>query len=259
VTDSSAGHVSRLSFSTTRSADSVYVCGDLDTGQVKNNSPTAIIYVDGLNLYKQLLQFHPRYKWLDLTTLSKKLLPNHEILMIRYFTARIKPPFTDPDAANRQDTYLYALQSLKPRIAINFGRMSSKDKVYPISPVKLDPEGNLVLAKVKVTEEKGTDVALASQMVFDAAMKSADLYVLISSDSDFEPTLRLLNDQLGSKIALFSPSRIPSRSLLISEKMLVKTIRESVLKVSQFPNPVRVNGHQIYMPDEWLKTEPPNV
>lgn len=219
--------------------------------------PKAIVYVDGLNLYKRLVQNYPEYKWLDLVKLAQNLLPQYEVILVRYFTARIKPPRTDPEAANRQDAYLQALKSLEPKLSISFGRMTSNNKVYPISPEKVDDRGGLLLARVRVTEEKGSDVALASQMIFDAAMRSADLYVLVSSDSDFEPTLRLLSRDLGSNIALFSPSRMPSRSLLVSEKMLVRTIRESVLKSSQLPNPVVIRGNSIHKPNKWLKTEPP--
>ena len=56
-----------------------------------SDRPKANVYVDGFNLYRQKLQYHPDAKWLDLEVLSSKLLPTHDIQRIRYFTALIQP------------------------------------------------------------------------------------------------------------------------------------------------------------------------
>ena len=67
--------------------------------------PTANIYVDGFNLYRQKLQHHPDTKWLDLDALASLLIPTHTIKRVRYFTAMIRPALgTDPRAPIRQQS-----------------------------------------------------------------------------------------------------------------------------------------------------------
>ena len=47
------------------------------------------VYVDGFNLYYGALKGTP-WKWLDLPALFAKVLqPHHDILAVKYFTARI--------------------------------------------------------------------------------------------------------------------------------------------------------------------------
>jgi uncharacterized LabA/DUF88 family protein len=225
---------------------------------VNSNKPTAIVYIDGLNLYKRLLEHSPEYKWLDLYKMTSLLLPTHRILKVNYFTSRITPPLTDPDASNRQDTYLRALLANCADVRITFGRMTSRDRLFPKSPTRFDESGNVELSKVRFTEEKGSDVALASRMVLDAAQGKADMYVLISTDADFAPTLEILHSELKVQIGLLSPTETPSRSLMLSKSQLVKVIRHSILKDSQMPDNVSSSGAVISRPVTWLKTEPPN-
>ena len=224
---------------------------------MKENKPTAIVYVDGLNLYKRVLEHSPEYKWLDLSKMASLLLPTHQILSVQYFTSRITPPVTVPDAVNRQDSYIRALGAQCPNLKIKFGRMASRDRLFPAVPIRLDKNGRVMLTKVRFAEEKGSDVALASRMVLDAAQGKADMYILVSTDADFEPLLQMLHSELNVQIGLFSPSQPPSRSLIHSKHQLVKVIRPSVLRDSQMPNPVTASGSLIHRPDKWLKTEPP--
>lgn len=51
------------------------------------------------------------YKWLDLAVLCRRLLPGDTINRIRYFTAQIQVR-GDPWKAQRQQTYLWALQTI---------------------------------------------------------------------------------------------------------------------------------------------------
>ncbi|MGA8745745.1 MAG: hypothetical protein WB507_07770 [Solirubrobacterales bacterium] len=50
-----------------------------------------IVYVDGFNLHYGALKDGPN-RWLDLAALSHHLLkPSHDIVGIRYFTAKVQP------------------------------------------------------------------------------------------------------------------------------------------------------------------------
>ena len=70
-----------------------------------------IVYIDGFNFYYGAVKGTP-HKWLDLEALCRRLLPNDQIVKIRYFTARISARPEDPQQAIRQETYLRALNSL---------------------------------------------------------------------------------------------------------------------------------------------------
>ena len=71
-----------------------------------------IAYIDGYNLYYGLLKSNPKSKWLDLSALVKKLLrPDHDIVGIKFFTARIRPYPQDLAAIERQK-YIFRLLPL---------------------------------------------------------------------------------------------------------------------------------------------------
>jgi hypothetical protein len=82
------------------------------------------IYIDAFNLYFGAVR-GTQYKWLDLDQLCRILLPSHEIVQIKYFTARVNARPADPDQPTRQATYLRALSTIQDRI---YMRMYSKPK-----------------------------------------------------------------------------------------------------------------------------------
>lgn len=215
------------------------------------NRPRAIIYVDGLNFYRQKIVHHPGTKWLNPVLLAENLLPSHEISLVRYFTARVKPSVTSENAPIRQAIYLRALATLGDRLTIHEGTMRVDTRLYPVVPAALDGLGNKVLAKVKKVEEKGSDVALASYMIFDAATNPADVHILLSSDSDFAPTLRLLKKDLCVATGLFSPIEKPSTSLLNEEPLFTKIVRKSFLENSQFSHVLSDEVGNFHRPPEW--------
>lgn len=69
-----------------------------------------IVYVDGFNLYYGLPK-GTSFKWLDLPTLFAKLLPKNDIVLVKYFTARVVSFTGNRDAPRRQRTYLRALRA----------------------------------------------------------------------------------------------------------------------------------------------------
>ena len=84
--------------------------------------PTAILYVDGFNLYRRCLQGHPEVKWLDLRAFAVGLLPAFDVVKVHYFTAKVKPGASpERNAHQRQDAYLRAVRTPEnsegPRVA----------------------------------------------------------------------------------------------------------------------------------------------
>ena len=89
------------------------------------------IYLDGLNLYYRALRGTP-YRWLDLGKLAGLLLPQHSVGRIRYFTAAVTDRPGDPAAAQRQQAYLRALQTV-PNLTIHYGHLLDKTKLRPLA------------------------------------------------------------------------------------------------------------------------------
>ena len=88
--------------------------------------PTASVYIDGLNLYRRLLAGRPDLKWLDIEVLAEHLLPEYDIVRVRYFTAVIKAlPGADATSPQRQQAYLRTLRSL-PRTSVELGKFRDR-------------------------------------------------------------------------------------------------------------------------------------
>ena len=214
--------------------------------------PTAIIYVDGFNLYRQKLAHHPDAKWLDLVKLSELLLPTHDIIGVRYFTANIRPMLgTDPRGPIRQQTYIRALET-DSRVSVYRGTFRVDKRMMVALPVTLGTDGKPNVVRVRKTEEKGSDVNLASYMVFDACQSAADVHVLVSNDSDYATALSILTNEVGAAWGLFSPVDSPNTVLLKEKPLFVKQLHKGVLLAAQFPDELisETEGH-LSRPSTW--------
>src|SRR6266540_1106730 len=89
------------------------------------------VYVDAFNLYYGCLKGTP-YRWLDLGTLSTRLLPKDPINRIRYFTATVSARPDNPDAPQRQQVYLRALETV-PGLSIHYGHYLSHLTRMPLA------------------------------------------------------------------------------------------------------------------------------
>ena len=62
--------------------------------------PRTIVYVGGFNFYYAAFRGKRprarRLKWLDIAKFSRLLLPEHEVCLVGYFTAAVKPLEWDP-------------------------------------------------------------------------------------------------------------------------------------------------------------------
>ena len=79
------------------------------------------VYADGFNLYYGGLK-GTAWKWLDLPSLFSKILPpNHRILAVKYFTAKVSSTSTDKTKPHRQEVYLRALRHHRPEVECTSG------------------------------------------------------------------------------------------------------------------------------------------
>lgn len=213
------------------------------------SKPRTFVYVDGFNLYHRLIKGTP-YKWLNLATLCDLLLPECDILKIKYFSARISSTPHDPEQQLRQEIYLRALAT-EPRIETIFGQFQSGPKKFPVYPWKYTDDGNAVMTKIFFANEKGSDVNLASNLMFDAMTKSAEAYVVITNDSDQVMPLSLLHNNFKAVLGLLVPNEAPSKKLMQLNLPIMKRIRKGVLAASQFPETLSDKSGFIRKPSGW--------
>jgi uncharacterized LabA/DUF88 family protein len=203
------------------------------------------IYVDGFNLYYRALKGTP-WKWLDLKELFTAVLqPTHDILRIKYFTARINATSDDPSKPQRQDIYLRALQHYRPEVEVLLGHFLSHKVKAPLA----NPGSGPRFAEIIKTEEKGSDVNLAVHLLNDAWLNLYDCAVVVSNDSDIAEAIRLAKAHCHKKIGLITPGvSHPSRQLL-AHADFSRHIRTSALQASQLP--LVIPGTKIHKPSKW--------
>jgi NYN domain len=204
------------------------------------------VYVDGFNLYYGSLR-KTNYKWLDILKLSQLYFPNNTIASIKYFTAIISARASDPQQPARQNAYFRALGTI-PCLEIIHGHYLSHTVRARLAnpPVK----GNKFVDIIK-TEEKGSDVNLATHLLHDAHLDCFDIAVVISNDSDLLMPIKLVRSDLGKKVGILNPQVNPSRALLPHTDFM-KQIRGGALLASQFPNQIIDSGGSIITkPANW--------
>lgn len=195
-----------------------------------NAKPSRItyVYVDGFNLYYGAIR-GTRYKWLDLVKFCQALLPSDNIGAIKYFTAKVSGRRGDPGEPIRQQLYLRALGTL-PSVSVIYGQFLTHSIPLPVSgsnPIKW--------VKVDKTEEKGSDVNLASHLLHDGFKNLYNTAVIISNDSDLREPVRMVREVLGLPVGIINPHQSHSKELQ-EYATFVRRIRERHLAASQFPS-----------------------
>jgi hypothetical protein len=158
------------------------------------------------------------------------LLPKNTIGQIKYFTALVSALPNDPDQPLRQQLYLRALRTL-PKVSVYFDHFLTHEVTMALVVPPGQPQK---YARVMKTEEKGSDVNLATHLLHDAHMDTFDVAVVISNDSDLLEPIRIVREQLHKRVGILNPHKNPSRALL-PHIDFIKQIRAGVLKTAQFP------------------------
>ena len=208
-------------------------------------------YFDGFSFYYGCVK-DSAWKWLDLAALCNKVYPNLRINRIRYFTARVRPIPTDPNVPHRQQIYLRALRTI-PDISIHFGFFQSNPKWQPLAD---PPLKGLQSAHVINTEEKGSDVKLASYLLLDGFRQDYEVAIVISNDSDLAEPIRLVRGELRLPVGVLAPTvkkgRRPSAELKrVSDPGYYRVIHLGALKACQFPPSLNDAKGWFFKPKSW--------
>jgi hypothetical protein len=175
------------------------------------------VYVDAYNLYYGMRSFCGRgssgWRWLDVRALATALCgwQGSSVSRVVYCTARVDQN-DDPSAYSDQDVYLKALKSSNSIDVLELGRYVAWPKKVPLADVGLNGKANIVvpkghetwspelpilkktgsakhpddlfLATVRLREEKGSDVNVATHLLADVFRQEVDAAIVISNDSD---------------------------------------------------------------------------
>jgi len=202
------------------------------------------VYIDGFNLYYRALKRSPEHKWLNPRALCELLLTRNEIQRIRYFTALVSARSDDPQQPARQQAYLRALATV-PGLSVHLGTFTThKVRARLADP---PPEGPNTV-KVYKTEEKGSDVNLATYLLLDAAKGNCEVAVVVSNDSDLKEPIAVTEREFGIPVGILNPQRGRSRDL---RSTFYKDIRAGALAASQFPDVLEDAKGEIHRPDDW--------
>jgi len=205
------------------------------------------IYIDGFNLYYGSLKGRPNLKWLNPSEMCRILLPNREIHRVRYFASRISPLPRDPQAAYRQNAYLRALRTI-PNLTIHLGEFVSRRAVFPLADE--DPPKTVAVIR---TEEKRTDVNIATHLLVDCFDDDFDEAVIVSNDSDLTLPVEVVIGKFGKPVGMVNPhprSRLSS-ALREATTFQIRAINRSVLARSQFPEVLSDDRGEFHRPSRW--------
>jgi len=123
------------------------------------------------------------------------------------------------------------------------------------------------------TEEKGSDVNIATYMLVDAFRGDCDQLIVITNDSDLAEPIRIINKELRIPVGVFNPQTFDTaaRKARLSGKPVQKARPSVELKrfarfyreitsegpnshmaLSQFPNEITdANGQKLRKPATW--------
>lgn len=211
--------------------------------------PKTNVYIDGFNLYYGAVKSTP-YRWLDIEALCRNLLPRNQIQRVRYFTARIAARPDDLTGPQRQDMYLRALATL-PTVSQHFGHYTTRPTRMPLTqPVPGGPK----TVEVMKSEEKGSDVNLATYLLADAFRGDAECFVVISNDSDLTEPMRLVCHDLNLTTGLVNPHPPKKRSWALSNQAnptFFRQMKQANVKRCQLPAQLSDAQGSITKPAGW--------
>lgn len=223
-----------------------------------------ICYVDGYNLFYGCLK-NSQDKWLDLYKLLSQIVhaqhPASQLVTVKFFTAPILAKIaTHGQQANQaQNTYHRALQQMYPiQIDIIQGYYSLEKANLLAYQSPPDKAHRLAVWRL---EEKQTDVNIALTAYRDAVKQHAEQLVFVSNDTDLEPALKAIREDIGDHIQIGvilpiryqsdAKKRPPNKRLSDHANWTRHYIRPEELAAAQLPPQIATSKKPITKPDYW--------
>jgi len=206
-------------------------------------------YIDGFNLYYLALR-GTAFQWLDLYLLCQALVLTHRVNHIRYFTTLVHARVGNPKRSIRQRMYLRALETT-PDLTIHYGQFRERRRFRRlVTPVPGIPR----TVEIWDSEEKGTDVNLASYLLMDGVDGDYEQAVVISNDADLALPIGMVRDKLGFPVGIVNPNLAPRAYTpreLSDAATFVRRLRPNTLRNCQFPEQLHDSTGTITKPASW--------
>ena len=216
-----------------------YVKGRGATRLMKTN-----VYIDGFNLYFGALK-GSNCKWLDLRALAQALVPGDQIQSVRFFTAKVHGR-GDPQRPTRQETYWKALRATGVDV-IEGHFMEHEVTMRTVTPPP-------PYARVWKSEEKGSDVNLASLLVRDAFTGAFERALVFTNDSDLALPIQLVRDEAKLPVRVAFPILAPKRRRSVQLQKVCtdfRDLRAASLRACQLPDPCVAGSLALHKPHGW--------
>jgi hypothetical protein len=241
------------------------------------------LYVDAFNLYYGARKINgkgtPGWRWLDIPALALGLVdhnswPNSGINKFIYCTA-LRTRDGDPSSQKDQEIYISALAAKYPYMRTELGYYVPRVKSgYLVDSAKKpqkiaeelelsegakfnlsksnDPHlAHFIRASVSTFEEKGSDVNLASNLLFDVFKRNIDAAIVISNDSDLRLPLHMARERIH--VGLLNPTPRPTNEALQGDsdfgvgRHWWHKITQSEIRAAQLP----IILNSISIPEGW--------
>ena len=177
------------------------------------------------------------------------LLPKYTVVAVKYYTAEVsnRPPYNKQN--DRQQAYFKALSTLS-RVEIVKGYFKGPDVRWM---PECDPGGSPLGKSVPVlkTEEKGSDLNLAVDLLYDCVRGCYDCAVIVSNDSDLVRAVRIVRQEYGKVVGMVNPHRGRPSLMLSKYASFRKRLTEKLLASAQFPKAVPIGSGAIHRPPAW--------
>ena len=136
-----------------------------------------------------------------------------------------------------------------PGLEVHYGSFRSGIKRRPLAESAPGLPRHVL---VRDSEEKGSDVNLATRLLVDGFNRDYEQAVVVSNDADFAGAMRYVRDNLGLRVTLVNPDpRRTSPRELADAASYVKRLWKSHLRPSQLPDRISDEVGAIAKPANW--------
>ena len=156
----------------------------------------------------------------------------------------------NPQRPIRQRMYIRSLEAI-PGLTIHYGQFRDRRKFRPlVTPIP----GYSRTVEIWDSEEKGTDVNLASYLLMDGVDGDYEQAVVISNDADLALPIRMVRDKLEFPIGIVNPNsdqKSYTPRELTDAATFVRRLRPNTLRNSQFQPQLQDSTGVITKPAGW--------
>ena len=101
------------------------------------------------------------------------------------------------------------------------------------------------------TEEKGSDVNIATHLINDGYKSLYQVAILVTNDSDLVEPIKIVKNDLKLRVGVLNPRPVTPSHELRKFAAFVKPIRQGVLAASQFPTNLKDGTGTFHKPPKW--------